>query len=94
MRSEVAQRHNAHFLQAISAADGQLEIGDRDAEDLAEPVLATARVFVVVHVARRVGVFEEQAGTRMIGKYIQYSPVALTRFFVVLHVLVQHAQIQ
>ena len=53
---QVAERHDAHLLQAIAAADRQLEVGDRDAEHLAEPILAAPRVFVVVHVARGIGV--------------------------------------
>ena len=91
---QIAERHDAHLLQAIAAANRQLEIGDRNAEHLAEPILAAPGVFVVVHVAGRVGVLEEQPRPRMIGKHVQNPPVALPRLFVLLHVFVQHAQIQ
>ena len=91
---QVAERHDAHLLQAVAAADRELEIGDRNAEHLAEPVLAAAGVFVVVHVARGVGVLEEQPGPRMIGKHVQNPLVALPGLVVLLHVFVQHAQVQ
>src|SRR5439155_10658237 len=33
---QVAERANVHFLQAISTANGKLEIGDRNLQDLTE----------------------------------------------------------
>ena len=59
---EVAERHDAHLLQAIAAADREFEIGDRNAEHLAEAILAAAGVFVVVHVAGGVGILLRTAG--------------------------------
>ena len=38
--SQIAERHDAHLLQAVTAADGQLEIGDRNAEHLVQAVAA------------------------------------------------------
>ena len=91
---QIAERHDAHLLQAIAAADRQFEVGDRNAEHLAEPILAATRVFVVVHVAGGVGILLEQPSPRMIREYVEDPPVALPRFFVLLHVFVQHAQVQ
>ncbi len=91
---QVAERHDAHLLQAIAAADRELEVGDRDAEHLAEPILAAAGVLVVVHVAGGVGILEEQPGPRMIREHVEDPLVALPRFFVLLHVFVQHAQVE
>ena len=38
--------------------------------------------------------FEEQPGPRMIREHVENPPVALPRLFVLLHVFVQHAQVQ
>ena len=35
---QVAERHDAHFLQAVAAPDRQLEVGHRHAEDLGQPI--------------------------------------------------------
>ena len=63
-------------------------------EHLAQPILAATGVFVVVHVARGVGVLEEQPGPAVIREHVENPLVTLPRLVVVLHVFVQHAEVE
>ena len=58
--AEVAQRADAHLLQAIAAAHGELEVGHRDTEHLAHAVALFFRVFVVELFMRGLSILEEE----------------------------------
>jgi len=81
-------------LQAIAAAYRKLEVRNGNAEHLAETILAATSILVVVHVAGGIGVFGEQASTWMIWEDIEDAAITLPGLFILLHVFVQHAQVQ
>ena len=91
---QIAERADAHLLQAIAAADRQLEIGDGNVEHRGQAVLPALGVFVVEHVARGRGVFEIQPGPRMVGIRIEDALVAQLRPVELLAIFVEHAQVQ
>ncbi len=90
---QVAQRADAHLLQAVARADGELEIGDGDAEHLRELVAALLGLLVVVHVRGGQHVLHVELGTRVVLD-IEDPLVADLRLLVLLAVLVQDAEVE
>jgi hypothetical protein len=90
---EIAEGHDPHLLQAITAADGEFEVGNRHAEDLREPILAAARFLVVVHVTRSVGVLEVEPSPFVAGEDVQDAEVALLGTLEVFDVFVEEAEV-
>jgi hypothetical protein len=81
-------------VSPIPAANRKFEVTYRDAEHLAHAVAALLCVFVVVHVARGLGVFQKQPSPVVGRKDFQNAGVALLGFVVLLAILVQDAEVQ
>ena len=84
-------RHDAHFLQAIAAAHRKFEVGDRHTKNLSHALLKATSIFVVIHVARGVGVFEKQPTPWLVGIRFQDALVTLLRTFEMFEIFVKKA---
>jgi hypothetical protein len=92
--TEVGKRHNTHRFEAISAPYRQFKVGDRQIQNLAYPILSALRLFINVHFAGSLCIFEEEprsaVGRLCIGNTLEANDCLVIQS----QVFVQNAEIE
>jgi hypothetical protein len=85
---------DAHFLQAIAAADREFEVADREAHHLFDAVALLLFLLFRSQITRRGGILEEQACPRVVWDGFENPAVTLLGLGEIIAVFVHDAEVE
>ena len=92
--SQVAEGVDAHFLQAIAAADREFEVADREAHHQFDAVALLLLLLFRSQITGRGGILEEQACPRVVGDGFENPAVTLLGLGEIIAVFVHDAEVE